>query len=52
MASRFETFSEDEILTVNEAVVQTNTKKRLALACRCLLGGIKLLFHTEFAIKL
>ena len=27
MASRFETFSEDEICVINEAVVQTNTKK-------------------------
>ena len=27
MASRFETFWEDEIWAINEAVVQTNTKK-------------------------
>ena len=27
MASRFERFSEDEIWEINEAVVQTNTKK-------------------------
>ena len=27
MASRFETFSEDEISAINEAFVQTNTKK-------------------------
>ena len=27
MASRFETFSEDEICAINEAFVQTNTKK-------------------------
>ena len=27
MASRFEVFSEDEILAINEAVVKTNTKK-------------------------
>ena len=27
MASRFETFSEDEICAINEAVVQKNTKK-------------------------
>ena len=26
MASRFETFSKDEICAINEAVVQTNTK--------------------------
>ena len=27
MESRFETLSEDEICAINEAVVQTNTKK-------------------------
>ena len=27
MASRFETFFEDDILAINEAVVETNTKK-------------------------
>ena len=27
MASSFETFSEDEICAINEAVVQTNTKR-------------------------
>ena len=27
MASHFETFSEDEICAINEAVAQTNTKK-------------------------
>ena len=27
MASRFEAFSEDEIWTIDEAVLQTNTKK-------------------------
>ena len=27
MASRFETFSEDEICAINVAVIQTNTKK-------------------------
>ena len=27
MASRFEKFSEDETCAINEAVVQTNTKK-------------------------
>ena len=27
MASCFETFSEDEICAINEAVVQTNTKR-------------------------
>ena len=27
MASRFETFSEDEILAINKVVLQTNAKK-------------------------
>ena len=27
MASRFETFSEDDVCAINEAVEQTNTKK-------------------------
>ena len=31
MASRFETFSEDEICAINEAVVQKNTKDELWL---------------------
>ena len=33
MASRFETFSEDEICAINEAVVQANTKKALDKIC-------------------
>ena len=35
MASRFETFPEDEIWAINEAVVQTNAKKATNLASRC-----------------
>ena len=54
MASQLETFSEDEIRAINEAVAQTNTKKAIffltQLACRCLLVGRKL-FHPEFATK-
>ena len=42
MASRFEIFSEDEICAINEAVVQTNTKKATNLACQCSLVGGKL----------
>ena len=42
MVPPFETFSVDEILAINEAVVQTNTKKATTLACRCLLVGGKL----------
>ena len=42
MASRFETFSEDEICSMNEAFVQTNTKKATNLVCRCPLVGSKL----------
>ena len=35
MASRFETFSEDYILAINEAVVETNTKKATHLQQNC-----------------
>ena len=40
MASRFETFSEDEICEINVAVIQTNTKKA-TLASRCSLVSRK-----------
>ena len=40
MASRFDTFSEDEICAINVAVIQTNTKKE-TLACRCSLVSRK-----------
>ena len=40
MASRFETFSEDEICAINVAVIQTNTKKA-TLACLCSLVSRK-----------
>ena len=45
MASRFETFSEDEICAINEAVVQTVKqipRKGRTLASRCSLVGRKL----------
>ena len=35
MACRLETFLEDEICVINEAVVQTNAKKARNLASRC-----------------
>ncbi|XP_073249729.1 uncharacterized protein [Porites lutea] len=35
MASRFETFPEDENCAIDEAVVQTNAKKATSLASRC-----------------
>ena len=43
MASRFETFSEDEICAINEAVVQTNAKKAIFFNSvgLCLLVGRK-----------
>ena len=37
MAFHFETFSKSEILAINEAVVQANTKKPRTLACQCLM---------------
>ena len=44
MASRFETFSEDEICVINEVVVQENTKKatNFGLSVHCMV---------EFATK-
>ena len=43
MASCFETFSEDEICAINEAVVQKKMpRERQPLACRCSLVGRKL----------
>ena len=41
MASRFATFSKDEILAINEAAAPTNTTKEINLVCRCLLVGRK-----------
>ena len=45
MASRFETFSKDEILAINEAVVEANTKKstNFGFSCQWLLVRRKLL---------
>ena len=52
MASRFETFSENEICAINdEAVVQKKiTRKRRTLACWCSLK-VENFFHAEFATK-
>ena len=44
MACRLETFLEDEICVINEAVVQTNTKKARNLASRCSLVRQKIIF--------
>ena len=38
MASRFETFSKDEICALNEAVVQTTTKKATNFGLSALTG--------------
>ena len=51
MASRFETFSEDEICAINEAVVQTNTKKATNFGFSVFTGRYKNYFHAEFTIK-
>ena len=45
-----ETFSEDEICVINEAVVQKNTKKATNFGFRCSLFG-RNYFHPEFATK-
>ena len=42
MASRFETFSEDEICAINGAVVQKIPRKGRTFASRCSLIGRKL----------
>ena len=44
MASRFETFSEDEIWAINEAVVQTNTKKATNFGLSVFTGRYKIIF--------
>ena len=50
MDSHFEAFSEDEILAINEAVVQT--KYQESVACRCLLVGRNLFSCTPSTIHL
>ena len=44
MASRFETFSEDEICVINEAVVQANTKKATDFGSSVFTGRYKIIF--------
>ena len=44
MASRFERFSEDEIWGINEAVVQTNTKKATNVSLSVFTGRKKIIF--------
>ena len=44
MASRFETFSEDEIWAINEAVMQTNTKKATNFGLSVFTGRYKIIF--------
>ena len=51
MASRFETFSEQEIWPINEAVVQTNTKKATNFALSVSTGIGRKYFHAEFLTK-
>ena len=43
MASRFKTFSEDEIGAINEGVVQTNTKKLTTFGLSVFTGGWKII---------
>ena len=44
MASRFETFSKEEIWAINEAVVQTNTKTATNFGFPLLTGKWKIIF--------
>ena len=44
IASRFETFSEDEIWAINEAVMQTNTKKATNFGLSVFTGRYKIIF--------
>ena len=44
MASRFETFSEEEIFAINEAVVKTNTKKATKFGLSVFTGRYKIIF--------
>ena len=52
MASRLQTFSKDEILAVNEAVVETNTKKATnsglsVFTVACIADAINLLYTAQ-----
>ena len=44
IASRFETFLEDEIWAINEAVMQTNTKKATNFGLSVFTGRYKIIF--------
>ena len=44
MASHFKTFSEDEICAVNEAVLQTNTKKAMNFGLSVFSGRQRIIF--------
>ena len=51
MASRFATFSKDEILAINEAAAPTNTKKETKFGLSVFTGQSKKKFLTVFATK-
>ena len=51
MASRFATFSKDEILAINEAAVPTNTKKETKFGLSVFTGRQKKKIRTVFATK-
>ena len=44
IATGFESFSEDEIWPINEAVMQTNTKKATNFALTVFTGRLKIIF--------
>ena len=44
MASRFETFSEDEVCAINEEVARSNTKKATQLCLSAFTGRKKISF--------
>ena len=52
MASRFETFSEDEICAINEATGKKNTKKATNFGLSVFTGRpVENYFHAELASK-
>ena len=51
MASRFATFSKDEILAINEAAAPTNTTKEIKFGLSVFTGRQKKKLPTEFATK-
>ena len=52
MASHFKAFSEDEIWAINEAVVQTNTKKVTLFGLLVFTGRYKIIFMLNLQQKL